>query len=254
MVTTLENLHTSNWEGYKRTGFLLNGYEGLLIHPRSPLPGRPWVWRAEFFGAFDYADRALLEKGWHIAYYRISNMYGCPEAVKLMKSFRDVVTERFSLNGRAALFGFSRGGLYAVNFAAAYPEDVLLLYLDAPVLDIRSWPGGLGEGSGASREWEDCKRWYGLREDTARAFGQNPLDRIPQLIASRIPVLLVAGDADTLVPYAENGAILHKEYVMRGGCIRTILKPGVGHHPHSLEDPAPIVAFIEGIYRDSPCG
>lgn len=250
-MTALENLHTSSWEGYQRTDFLLDERQGLLVHPQTPLPGCPWVWRAEFFGAFDYADRALLKKGWHIAYYRISNMYGCPEAVALMKSFHNAMVKRFSLNGRAALFGFSRGGLYAVNFAAAYPEDVLLLYLDAPVLDIRSWPGGLGQGPGASKEWADCKRWYRLTEDTARSFRHNPLDQIPQLTAARIPVLLVAGEADTLVPYSENGAILHREYTRHGGCIHTILKPGVDHHPHSLEDPTPIVAFIEEIYRRS---
>ena len=30
-----------------------------------------------------------------------------------------------------------------------------------------------------------------------------------------------------------------------GGEVEMIHKPGVGHHPHSLENPAPIVAFLE---------
>lgn len=247
-MTKLEHLFASQWEGYDRTDFLLAEHKGHLIHPKTPLPGKPWVWRAEFFGAFDTADRALLEKGWHIAYYQVSDMYGCPEAVALMKPFHDQLAAHFGLDRRADLFGFSRGGLYAVNYAAAYPEDLSVLYLDAPVLDIRSWPGGLGEGVGSPGEWEDCKRWYHLTANTARAFDRNPLDQIPKLIADQIPVVLVAGDSDQVVPYVENGAILHKEYTMRGGSIRTIVKPGVGHHPHSLEDPSPIVEVIQAAY------
>jgi len=43
---------------------------------------------------------------------------------------------------------------------------------------------------------------------------------------------------------AENTAILEKRYREFGGTIEVILKPGVGHHPHSLKDPAPIVDFL----------
>lgn len=42
--------------------FKLDGHECILVMPKEVHPGKPWVWRAEFFGAFDYADRALLEK------------------------------------------------------------------------------------------------------------------------------------------------------------------------------------------------
>ena len=66
--------------------------------------------------AFDYADRALLEKGWHIAYMMISDMYGCPESISLMEMFYQYITEEEGLNKKADLFGFSRGGLYSVNY------------------------------------------------------------------------------------------------------------------------------------------
>jgi hypothetical protein len=54
----------------------------------------------------------------------------------------------------------------------------------------------------------------------------------------------VVGDADEVVPVAENTAILEERYNKLGGKIRVIHKPGIGHHPHSLQDPAPIVDFI----------
>ena len=250
MAIPITDLKKSIWEGYERTDFVLNGHPGHLIHPTEPLPGNPWVWRAEFFGAFDTVDRELIAKGWHIAYYKLSNMYGCPEAVEKMKRFHDAAVAAFGLHPKADIFGFSRGGLYSVNYTAKFPQDISVLYLDAPVLDIRSWPGGLGDGKGAEKEWADCLRWYHLTEEEARSFDHNPLDRIPELIAANIPIMLVAGGADTAVPYHENGMILHKEYTMRGGTIRTIVKPDCEHHPHSLEDPTPVVEMIEAFRKN----
>ena len=57
-------------------------------------------------------------------------------------------------------------------------------------------------------------------------------------------------DADDVVPYAENGAKLARRYRELGGVVEVILKPGVGHHPHSLEDPRPIVDFILGVSNE----
>ena len=223
--------------------YSFDGREATVIIP----PGAPngfWIWRAEFLGGFDYADRALLEKGWHIVYYRVSDMYGCPQAIEYMKNFRDDVVRRYPLDGKADLFGFSRGGLYAANYALAHPEDVSSLYLDAPVLDICSWPGGKGKGIGAEREWLECLRCYGITEQEAETFTGTPVHQLRELARTGIPVILVAGDSDRVVPYEENGEKLYAFYQEHGFPIRAIVKPGVGHHPHSLEDPAEIVDFI----------
>lgn len=136
------------------------------------------------------------------------------------------------------------GGLYAVNYAAAHPEKVQKLYLDAPVLDIYSWPGGFGEGVGSPDEWEDCKRLYGITDADRAALSDNPLDKITILLEHEIPIVLVAGDADEVVPYRENGRRLYAEYLLEGGPIQLHLKPGCGHHSHSLDDPLPIVQFL----------
>jgi lysophospholipase L1-like esterase/pimeloyl-ACP methyl ester carboxylesterase len=235
---------TSVWKGYERVDFMLDGREGLLIFPKQFASGKPWIWRAEFFDAFAYADMALLEQGWAIAYYGLSNMYGCPSAVDRMHSFQNHVTNAFGLAPKTVLFGFSRGGLYAFNYAAKYPEYVKLLYLDAPVLDMQSWPGGKGEGTGAPIEWEECLSVYGMTEESFIYAGCSPLDRVEELAAASIPVLIVAGDADIPVPIAENAIPFEQHYRELGGTMKLIVKPGVGHHPHSLEQPEPILAFI----------
>ncbi len=138
----------------------------------------------------------------------------------------------------------SRGGLIIYNWAAAHPDQVACLYGDAPVCDIRSWPGGKGNGKGAPGEWARCLREYGLTDDQAAAFRGNPIDRLKPLADAKIPILHVVGAADVVVPVAENSAIIEQRYRALGGSIRVISKPGVGHHPHSLQDPTPIVDFI----------
>jgi pimeloyl-ACP methyl ester carboxylesterase len=241
--------HISHWNGYKQKDFYLNGREGIVICPEAPAAGSPYIWRAEFLHAFDYADRALLEQGWHIVYYRLSHMYGCPHAVELMREFQAHIETAYGLSNRAVLFGFSRGGLYTINYASAHPDKVAAIYLDAPVLDIRSWPGGKGEGVGSSECWEDCKAIYGITESEAADFNENPLDKLEKVVQANIPIIIVAGDSDRVVPFSENGEKWIKRYIEYGGTIEVIVKPGVDHHPHSLENPVPIVKFITGFIQ-----
>ncbi len=241
----------SDWEGYQRKDFKLDGHDCILIMPKEAHPGKPWVWRAEFFGAFDYADRALLEKGWHIAYIMISDMYGCPESIDIMEKFYRYMTQSEGLNEKADIFGFSRGGLYSVNYTARCPQTVSTLYLDAPVMNITSWPGGYGASERYPKEWEECKAVYHLTDENALEFRENPLDKMDRLLASGIRIMLVAGAADSVVPYAENGAKLAEYYQNNGGVIRVIVKPDCDHHPHSLEDPEPIVTYIMENFQNS---
>lgn len=235
---------TTDWNGYAREDFKLDQYDCILVIPSEVYPGAPWVWRAEFFGAFDYVDKELLKRGWHIAYIRISDMYGCPEAIDVMEQFYEYMTKEAGLSKKVDLFGFSRGGLYSVNYAVRNPDTISTLYLDAPVLDVTSWPGGYGSADRCEKEWKECKEVYKLTDETALMFKQNPIDKMDQLLDSKIKIMLVAGAADSDVPYAENGKRLAEYYMGNGGDLRVILKPECAHHPHSLEDPTPVVEYI----------
>lgn len=232
------------WRGFPREDFEFEGHACVFVRPHEFRPGRPWVWRAEFFDAFAQADEAMAQAGCAVAYIRLSDRYGCPSAVRDMEAFRAMMTARYGLSDKPFLFGFSRGGLYAVNYALAYPDHVGTLYLDAPVLDIRSWPGGLGKAPREDKCWRECLACYGLTEETARSFAGNPLDRAEELAGLGVPVILVAGGADKTVPYDENGLPFAARFRRAGGRIQVIVKPGCDHHPHSLEDPASIAAFL----------
>lgn len=219
----------------------------VLMIPDSPAPGNPYVWRMEFLYAFNQVDLALLDRGYHVAFCSFSDEYGSPAAVAVFKRYHDMLTEKYHLSAKGSLFGFSRGGLYACNYALKYPDDVACLYLDAPVLDLKSWPGGLGTGCGSPAEWEDCKKriLHVSSTQEAIAYRGNPVDNLGKLIDTGIPVIIVAGDSDRVVPFSENGAVMEKAYRNAGAPITVIVKPGCDHHPHSLEDPTPVVGFVE---------
>ena len=234
----------SAWNGYDRYDLVIDGRACLVVVPKQAAPGRPWIWRARFFGHEPQTDLALLARGFHLAYMDVVELFGNRQSVAHWNAFYQYLTQKHGLAKRAALEGMSRGGLYVYNWAIANPEKVACIYADNPVCDFKSWPGGKGKGKGSPADWQRCLKAYGLTEAEAMTFRGNPIDNLGPLAKARVPLLHVCGDADDLVPMEENTSILADRYRKLGGPITLIVKPGVGHHPHSLKDPAPIVEFI----------
>ena len=236
------------FEEYEKKEFNVNGRYSIIVCPKNPLEGNPWIWKTEFFYAFNFAEKALLEMGFHLAYHQVSDMYGCPESIAMMKEFYDEAVNTYGLGRKAAIFGFSRGGLYACNFALEYPDNVAMLYLDAPVLDVRSWPGGKYNGLGDPVCWEECKKLYGITEKNYHEFNKNPLDNTDKLAKSGIPILLICGAVDRYVPYFENGYPFFAKVKAASGKIARVIKPYCDHHPHGLYDTSVVCDFVMSAY------
>lgn len=235
----------SDWNGFDRFDFEVAGKPVLVVAPKEAAPGKPWVWHGEFFGHKPAPDIALLKRGFHVVYMQVPNQFGSPKAVESWNEFYRELTEKYGLAKKVALVGLSRGGLYCYNWASANPDKVACLYLDAPVCDFKSWPGGKGTGPGSASEWKRLIDHHGFKdEQEALAYTGNPIDNLAPLAKAGIPLLHVYGDADEVVPWEENTGIVAERYRKFGGPITLIRKPGVKHHPHGLEDPNPIVNFI----------
>ncbi len=234
----------SDFHSYARYNFPCDGRNCIVVVPAKAAPGNPWIWRTEFFGHEPQADIALLSKGFHVVYIDLQDMYGAPVAMRHMDAFYAYLTRTGGLASKTILEGFSRGGLFAFNWAAKHPNNVACIYADAPVCDFKSWPGGKGAGAGSPADWEKCLKVYGMTGEQALKSKCNPVDNLKPLARAKIPLLHVVGDADDVVPVSENTAIVEKRYKELGGYIEVIHKEGVNHHPHSLTDPAPIVDFI----------
>lgn len=172
-------------------------------------------------------------------YYQISNKYGSYNAVRLMHVFHLFVTKKYGLETKANLFGFSRGGLYAFNYALFYPEYVEKVYLDAPVLDMKTWPPE--ESVERGQVYDE----YGLNAETLQTFKGNPIDNLHEFFSLGIPLMVVAGAVDSVVPFDENAGKMLVYCEQNSINVTKIVKPLCGHHPHSIEDVTPIIEFIE---------
>ena len=235
----------SQWNGYDRYDFEVGGKKALVVVPKTAAPGKPWVWHGEFFGHKPAPDVALLGRGFHIVYLSVPDMLGGPEAVRHWNTLHKELTEKYGLSKKVSLVGLSRGGLYCYNWAAANPDKVACIYGDAPVCDFKSWPGGKGKGKGSPRDWNlVLERWSFKDDAEALASKVNPVDNLEPLAKAGVPLLHVYGDADDVVPWDENTGVIADRYKKLGGSITLIAKPGVGHHPHGLDDPTPIIEFI----------
>jgi pimeloyl-ACP methyl ester carboxylesterase len=234
------------WHGAKRHTFQFKGRTAWVVEPSTPLPGNPWSWCMMFPDAFTVRCAApqLVAAGFHHAFLDVGNTFGSPAAVAQLAAFHDELVRR-GLGPKPALVGISRGGLYAHRYASEHPDRVAVIYGDAGVCDFKSWPGGKGKGKGSPGDWKACLAAYGFADEAAAlAYQGNPIDTLAPLAKAGVALIHVVGDADDVVPPAENAAIVEQRYRALGGTIEVIHKPTCGHHPHGLDDPQPVVDFI----------
>ncbi|MBO7707055.1 MAG: alpha/beta hydrolase [Thermoguttaceae bacterium] len=235
-----------DWHGFDCYRFTFEDRAALVVAPKETADGAPWVWRARFFGHEPQADLAMLGRGYHVAWLDSAPLMGSPKSVELWQRFYLYLTETLGLCRRVHLEGLSRGGLYTVNWAVKYPDETASIYIDNPVLDFKSWPGGFGKSPGSKGDWQDVLASYELTEEEALVWPGNPTTnpQLERLAAAKVPILIVCGDSDTVVPFDENEKPFIARYRGFGGPIEVIVKPGNDHHPHSLPDPKPIVDFF----------
>jgi len=235
------------WKGYKRIDFAFEGKAAILVFPTEPNEKKNWLLKTEYFEAFQGFELQMLARGWHLAFICNKSRWDFAEDLDIKKRFAKHLQETYGLAEKCFPVGMSCGGMIAVELAAKYPEMISALYLDAPVMNLLSCPAGLGKAGDIVRkvllpEFMDVRK---MDVSQLLSYREHPIDKMHLLLQNDIPIILVYGDADDVVPYEENGALLEKYYRKNGGTIITIGKPGCGHHPHGLEDPTPITQFAE---------
>lgn len=240
----VQDMIEDEWEGCRRLVFSFHGRWSCLVLPKKSKPRKPWLWRPTFLNAWPQTDLQLIRKGFHLAYTEVLDFYASPEGIAHGHRFY-LLMRKLGLARRFTFVALSRGGLFAFRYAEKHAGEIAAIYADAPVCDVRSWPGGQGASPRAEAEFRQLLSSHGISEAEALAESFQPLKRLKPLAAKKIPLFHVCGDADEVVPFEENTVVLANEYRALGGSIEVIVKPGVKHHPHCLDNPAPVVAFIE---------
>lgn len=236
----------SQWNGFQKLDFEFEGHKAILVLPHKAVEGNKWLLKTEYFDAFPSFEIEMVEKGYHLAYVESETRWHGKGDDGLKERFCAFLQEKFDLCEKCLPVGMSCGGLQAVYFAAAHPERVAALYLDAPVLNFLSCPVGVGIGTDLM--YFEFVQKTGLTKEDLINYRNHPMDQIPKLLAAKLPVMLICGSTDYVVPYKENGAVFYERYKEQGGDITLILKPGCGHHPHGLEDNAPLHEFAAKYY------
>ncbi len=234
----------SDFGGYARYNFTLPGEScgAVIVAPKQAAVGRPWIWRARFFGHQPELDLQLLDRGWHVAYCDVGNLYGSESAMLRWDAMHEFVTQSLGFSTKPVLEGMSRGGLPIFNWGARHPERVSAIYGDNPVCDFRTWPGGDG-GSRSDGDWKRLLKVYGIDEAAAAGHDQ-VVDRLEPIAKAGIPVALVLGMKDHVVPPTQNGEAVATRYESLGGKVRVWRKPDDGHHPHGLHPADELRRFL----------
>lgn len=236
----------SNWNGYFCIELKFEEHDAIIVCPRKGNENGSLAVKTEYWGAFaENAEIPFLQAGYHVCYIKNDNRFGTDGDLDRKARFIRYVQHEFGLKIKCVPIGMSCGGLIAVKLAARYPELVGCLYLDAPVINYMSWPCGFGIATNVPENHSEIMGALNLKDmGELLAYRDMPLDKIPVLVANRIPVVMVTGDSDQTVPYCENGVLLEKAYREVGLEIAVYVKPGGDHHPHGLSDPKAVLDFI----------
>ncbi|MBR3943209.1 MAG: alpha/beta hydrolase [Clostridia bacterium] len=237
----------SLWNGFKRLDFEFEGREAILVFPDESDKKKNWLFKTEYFDAFPTFETEMLKRGWHLAYIKNETRWCLDRDLDLKKRFSDFLSAEYGLRTKSVPVGMSCGGLIATKFAAKYPEYVEVLYLDAPVMNFLSCPAGLGKAD--DRMMQEFINATGMDLISLLNYRENPIDKKEILLQNNIPIVMVYGDSDEIVPYDENGAFLEKYYRENGGNMVVFGKENCGHHPHGLTDNTPIIEFVEKLCK-----
>lgn len=207
--------------------FLLHGHEAFLILPRtrSPKAPTPWVLHAPTLrGLPSAAETWMFERflaaGVAIAGIDVGESYGNPQGCALYDVLHDHLVRNRGMSPRPVLLARSRGGLMTLSWAVDRAERVAAWAGIYPVCDLRSYPG-LAKAAGAFDTTAE-----GLE---AVLSAHNPIDRLAELAARRVPMFALHGDRDGTVPLAENSGALAERMRALGGEVELHVLPGRGH-------------------------
>ena len=236
--------------GFKCVNFIFENKKARIILPNIEKNGR-WTIKTEYSDAFMDTEIELLNRGYCCAFLENDSRWGLKADLERKQRFIEFMIKEYSLENKCALVGMSCGGLMAMKQAAYKSDNICCLYLDAPVLNYMSCPCGfgIGEALGGGSGVDEILRDLNMKSiSELLIYRDAPMHNIEKLKETKIPVILIAGDSDKVVPYCENGIMLEKEYENSDIPFYLYIKEGCDHHPHGHVNVKITADFIDKAY------
>lgn len=214
-----------------------------LPKPELRMKPQPWVMYAPTLAPYpDVHERWMHERflaaGIAVAGIDVGEAYGSPQGTQGLDQLHRYLTTTYHLAHRPCLLARSRGGLWMLAWAAEHPDRVAGLAGIYPVFDLRAYPG-LDRAAGA----------YGLSPNSLadQLDRFNPIAKAQALLDASIPVHLIHGDVDQVVPLESNSLALAKRYreAGKGELLHLEVASGQGHNMwEGFFQSQPLVDFV----------
>ncbi len=197
---------------------------------------QPWIFYGPTLPQYpDEAERWMheqfLDAGIAVAGVDVGEAYGNPTSHQVFNALYEELVNKRGFASKPCLFGRSRGGLWVSSWAITQPERVAGIIGIYPVFDFRTYP-----------KLDKAAPAYGLTaiELERRSAEFNPIERIEKLAEAKIPIAIIHGDKDVVVPLAENSSELLRRYAAVGekDLVKLIVAEGQGH------------SFWQGFFRE----
>jgi len=226
-----------------RETFEIDGHKAFVYAAPKPAQGQPWLWYAPTFSGISLVQRklyfeSLMNAGIGIAGFDLGEVRGAPGSTAKFSLFYDEMVKR-GWSPKPILLGQSRGGLMMLAWGVRNPDKVRAFVGIYPVCNLASWP--LKNSKAATLADFAMTE----AELVAKLHQFNPVDNLPGLLSNKVPMFVVHGDSDVVVPYDDNTGLLKQRYQAGGGSITVKIIPGEGHKvsPSFFECPE-LVDFV----------
>ena len=213
-----------------RENFTVDGRPAFVFMPAEEKRAKPqpWIFYAPTLPAYpDEAERWMHEQflaaGIAVAGVDVGEAYGSPKSHAAFDALYRELTGNRGFAARPCLFGRSRGGLWVSSWGIANPARIAGIIGIYPVFDFRTFPGLTNTAPAYGLTVQDLQ---------TRVDEFNPIAHVGTLAKARIPVALIHGDKDKVVPLAQNSAEFVRRYKEAGadGLVRLIILEGQGHN------------------------
>ena len=194
----------------------------ILADKINPGCGMPPLYLAHPDPSHSWYIDKLLEKGISFAGCDQGEVRGSPKSVDRFTNFYNEMVDR-GYSKKPVLLGQSRGGLMMLSWAVKNPKKVKAFAGIYPVLNLRSWP--------MTRNLSSTIADFEMDQDTflKSVDLHNPIHQLEGLAQAKVPLFMVHGDSDRIVPLEENTEIVINRYTKLGGEAEVKVVPGKGH-------------------------